>query len=248
MRAIYRSFRSRQLITLAIVLFVLFGVAFATIGSWRHIQTGTEFQEQRPVIVLDPGHGGVDPGAIGTNGAEEKDINLSIALCLRDILTANGWEVIMTRDEDIAINDPQYKKISQVKTSDLKKRLQIFEEHPEAIAITIHQNHFTQERYNGAQMFYGRKNPESQLIAEAIQTAFRENLQPENSRAIKRSTSDVYILHNATVPAVLVECGFLSNASECALLCDEEYQQKTAFTIYCGLLEYCRQKAEKTLT
>jgi N-acetylmuramoyl-L-alanine amidase len=194
--------------------------------------------EQSRVIVLDAGHGGADPGAVGVNGVLEKDINLDIALCLRDMLEASGWEVILVREDDISVNDPQYTKISQVKTSDLKNRLKLFEAHPEGVALSIHQNHFTQERYHGAQMFYGRENSQSLPLAESIQSSFRELLQPENTRQVKPSTKDVYIVYHSTIPTVLVECGFLSNQAECDLLCDPEYRQKVAFAIYCGLLRY----------
>lgn len=189
-------------------------------------------------IIIDAGHGGVDPGAIGVNGVDEKEINLQIALCLRDILTANGYEVVMIRDEDVSIHDPKYTKISQIKTSDLKKRLKIIEKYPDALAVSIHQNHFQKEQYHGAQMFYGRVNPESKALAQSIQNAFRQNLQPDNERQIKKSTSDVYIVNNAKNPIVLVECGFLSNWEECEKLCDEEYQRQAAFTIFCGISAY----------
>lgn len=201
------------------------------------VQTQAEPEPVR-TVVLDAGHGGADPGAVGVNGALEKDINLEIVLCLRDLLEASGWEVILVRDADVSVNDPQYTKIAQVKTSDLKNRLKLFEAHPEALAISVHQNHFTQERYHGAQMFYGGENPESEPLAESIQGAFRELLQPDNARQIKPSTKDVYIIYHSTVPTVLVECGFLSNEAECAQLCDPTYRQQVAFTIYAGLLRY----------
>ncbi len=230
--------KGKLLLGLFVLLLALAGIAWASTAAIRLYTAGGPASDGKPVIIIDAGHGGIDPGAIGVNKSEEKNINLEIALCLRDILSANGWEVIMTRAEDISINDPKYTKVSQVKTSDLKNRLKIFEEHPEAVAISIHQNHFTQEKYNGAQMFYGRKNPESQPLAESIQAAFRENLQPDNSRVVKRSTKDVYIIYNATIPTVLVECGFLSNWSDCTQLCDEEYRQKVAFTIFSGIVNY----------
>lgn len=239
----YKTVRGGRLLAFGLCALLLAGGALAVARGLSHVSAGAQAAADPPVVVIDAGHGGVDPGAIGTNGAQEKEINLAIALCLRDLLEASGYRVVMTRQEDVSIHDPQYTKIAQIKTSDLKKRLQIIEDHPEALAISIHQNHFTQEKYSGAQMFYGRKNPESRPLAEAIQAAFRERLQPENSREVKRSTGDVYIIHNATAPVVLVECGFLSNGAECALLCDEEYQRKAAFTIYCGILSYSQQKA-----
>lgn len=187
-------------------------------------------------VVIDPGHGGFDPGAIGVNKVLEKDINLAISLALRDILIANGYEVIMTRETDTAIHDKKNASLRSSKTSDLKNRLKIIESHPKAIAVSIHQNEFKSEKSHGAQMFYGRKNEASKVLAESIQKAFVTNLQPDNKRVVKRSTADVYIVHNAETPIVLVECGFISNWEEAKLLSEEEYQQKVAFTIYCGIV------------
>ncbi len=189
-------------------------------------------------VVIDAGHGGVDPGAIGANNCIEKDINLKIAINLRDILTASGYKVIMTRDSDIALHDEKYKRIGQIKTSDLKNRLKIIDENSDAITIMIHQNHFTVEKYNGAQMFYGRVNPKSQQLADSLRKSFKDNLQPNNERQIKRSTKDVYVLHNAKGPIVLAECGFISNYAEAEQLCNEEYQQKVAFTLFSGIEGY----------
>lgn len=203
--------------------------------------------EARPTIVLDAGHGGIDPGAIGVNQAKEKDLNLAIALRLRDILTLNGYKVIMIREDDISVHDAGISRIASIKTSDLKNRLCLINSYPNALALSIHQNFFEQQKYHGAQMFYGRKNPESQKLAEALQAAFRDTIQPDNERVVKRSTSDVYIIHNAESPTVLVECGFLSNPTECQNLCDEEYQQKVAFTIFHGICDYyARQNKEES--
>lgn len=189
-------------------------------------------------IVIDAGHGGADGGAVGVNGEVEKEINLKIALTLRDMLESVGFETIMTREEDISIHDKKYEKLSQQKTSDIKNRLKIIEEYPQGICVSIHQNHFSEEKYHGAQMFYGVKNPQSPLIAQFIQQSFVNHLQPDNQRQIKEGTNSIYLLKNATVPIVLVECGFLSNEEEGAMLSNEEYQQKTAFAVFCGIIEY----------
>lgn len=224
----------RALVAGAAVFFLLTG--FAVFTFWRGPTTfsGGDVAAEKPVIVIDAGHGGVDPGAVGDNGALEKDINLAVALCLRDILRINGYEVIMTREEDISIHDPGITKISAIKTSDLKNRLQLLDSCPDALAVSIHQNSFPQSQYHGAQMFYGPNHPDSLPLANAIQTAFRA-LQPDNERAVKRATSDVYIIYNARLPIVLVECGFVSNPEECRNLCDTQYQQKIAFSIFAGI-------------
>lgn len=194
--------------------------------------------DDEKLIILDPGHGGADPGAIGINDCEEKDINLKISLFLRDMLIANGYSVIMTREEDISIHDSKYKKIASQKVSDIKNRLAIMNEHPDTTVILIHQNEFGEEKYHDAQMFYGVKNENSKQLAEVLQESFKSRLQPENTRQIKRGTTSVYLLRQAQNPIVLAECGFLSNYSEAELLCDEEYQKKAAFALFCGIVEY----------
>jgi len=218
-----------------LVLFVVLTLVLAVGGIAKAVETNNRKTGQIKQVVIDAGHGGGDPGAIGVNGANEKDINLKISIYLRDILIANGYEVIMTRETDISIHDEKHTKTSKIKTSDLKNRLKLIESHPDAIAVLIHQNEFTSKKSCGAQMFYGRKNEESIALAQSIQDAFVKNIQPDNNREIKKSTKDVYIINNAKNPIVLVECGFISNPNEADLLVDEEYQKKVAFTIFCGI-------------
>lgn len=219
---------------------VLFGVAIIfvlvsmVIGT-QSLPAVAELSEVKKVII-DAGHGGVDPGAIGIGGIEEKTINLAISLYLKDILTVNGYEVIMVRENDISVNDSKYTNISSLKTSDLKNRLRLIESYPDAIAVSIHQNKYPLSSAQGAQMFYGRKNQQSKVLAQAIQTEFAEQLQLSNKRQIKPSTSSVFVLHQATIPITLVECGFISNQNDVSLLVDAEYQQKVAFAIFCGIV------------
>lgn len=201
------------------------------------IQTNTDVGISRKVIV-DAGHGGVDSGAVGVNGEFEKDINLKIALHLKEILEFAGFEVIMIRDTDISLHDASADTISRKKVSDLKKRLDIINSNPDAIAVSIHQNKFSEDTSSGAQMFYGVLNPKSPALATSIQDAIVQNIQPENKRSIKKGTKSVYLLMKASIPMVLVECGFLSNAEEAAKLSTEEYQKEMAFAIFSGLTAY----------
>ncbi len=212
----------------SVIVIVISGIRYAVLSNSNNLK----YVKQ---VVIDPGHGGVDPGAIGVDNIIEKDINLAISLYLKDILISNGYEVTMTRDTDIAINEDGIKSIRKIKTSDLHNRLKIIEDNPDAIAISIHQNKFPTQKPSGAQMFYGRKNEQSKVLAQSIQEAFVENVQPNNKRLIKRSTTDVYIVHNAKNPIVLVECGFISNYNDASQLTNEEYQQKVAFSIFCGI-------------
>lgn len=189
-------------------------------------------------IILDPGHGGEDGGAVGWNDTVEKDINLAIAQKLRYLLELQGFTVLMTREEDVMTCDPDAEGITARKKSDMHNRLALMNEHPDAVVLSIHQNLFEQSKYHGAQMFYGKNNPWSKELAQSLQDAFASQLQPDNSRQIKEGKKDLYLLWQSKNPIVLVECGFLSNPEECEKLTQEEYQNQTAFTILAGLMAW----------
>lgn len=196
-----------------------------------------EVSENELIVVIDAGHGGEDSGAVA-NSVLEKDINLEIALKLRDMLKASGIEVKMIRESDISIYDTASGTIRERKVSDLKNRVEIVNSNKKNILVSIHQNKFEQSQYSGAQMFYSTNNNKSQVLAENIRKSITGLIQPENKRELKQGGSDIYLLNKATVPAVIVECGFISNEEEAKNLSDEEYQSKMAFAIYCGILEY----------
>lgn len=196
----------------------------------------------RPVVILDPGHGGIDGGA-QANGIVEKDINLAIAQNLRDLLSLQGFHVIMTREDDRSIHDEGITQIARQKRSDLHNRLAITENHPEAILISIHQNQFPQPSCQGAQIFYSQNRPESQKLAQAIQESFQRNLQPENDRQIKPAQNNLFLLYEAKIPAVMAECGFLSNPQEAQKLSQTEYQEQAAFVILEGLMDFLLDSA-----
>ncbi len=188
-------------------------------------------------IVLDAGHGGMDGGASGASSIE-KDINLDITLKLADMLTLSGYEVVLTRDKDISIHDNGLKSIHEQKVSDLRNRLKLVKNQINPYFFSIHQNHFGQSQYSGAQMFYSENNEESKLIAQILQDKFVSNLQKENKRQIKPAGNNLYLLYNLKCPAVLIECGFLSNPAEEKLLNNGEYRTKVAFTIYSSITAY----------
>ncbi len=192
---------------------------------------------QRPVIVLDAGHGGLDSGAVGKTGVLEKDINLSIVLHLQQLLEMSGFETVLTRDEDISIYDAGVEGIRNQKISDMDNRLEIIRSHPDSMFLCIHQNNYKDPQYFGAQMFYNNNHPDNRTLAQTMQNRFAA-LQEGNNREIKLSGEELFLLHNTDYPSLMIECGFLSNPDEEALLSTTEYQQKVAFTIYSGLLEY----------
>ncbi len=185
-------------------------------------------------VVIDAGHGGFDGGCIGYSGSLEKDINLAISKKLGDMLSLFGFEVEMTRDDD---SDTATKGRSDVKKSDIHNRVNIIDKHSDTIAISIHQNEYKDRSVKGAQVFYGVKNPQSETLAKSIQDSLRDILDNENQRQIKKGDSSIYILKNTTAPIALVECGFLSNPNEEALLKTDAYQSKVAFAITCGLIQ-----------
>lgn len=201
--------------------------------------TDAPVNDTKPIFVIDAGHGGEDGGTVSADGLVEKDVNLKIALKLKKLLTFSGFDVVMTREEDISIHDQGAEDVKKRKVSDLKNRLEICNGDSSNIFVSIHQNQFTNSKYSGAQVFYSPNNSKSQLMATDIKDAFQGLLQPENEREIKKADNNIYLLWNAQVPAVVVECGFLSNPDEAYLLSTEEYRDKVAFTIYCGLLNYC---------
>ncbi len=189
-------------------------------------------------VVIDAGHGGEDGGASGFSGMPEKDINLAIAKDLEQLLSVSGYQVVMTRTDDTEIGDNTLSTTRKRKVSDMHQRLKILEGQGNCFFISIHQNHFTQSQYNGTQIFYSKNNPESKTLSEDIRARVVELLQKDNKRETKPATSSIFLLWEAKVPAVLVECGFLSNPQEEAKLEDPSYQQKMAFSIYNGFLDY----------
>lgn len=191
-------------------------------------------------IVLDPGHGGFDPGKVGINKALEKDINLSIALKLKALLEDKGIRVIMTREEDRGLYS---KNDSDKKRSDMRNRVNVINSTDALFAVSIHQNSFSQEAIKGLQVFYYQGSEKGQLLAETIQDYAKNTLKDGNHRVAKANSS-YYMLRSSKCPLVIVECGFLSNRREAALLQEDEYQEKVAYGIMLGLLAYINQNSD----
>lgn len=200
--------------------------------------TAETSRDKAPTVIIDPGHGGVDGGAVGVGGVVEKNINLSISLKLRAFFQASGFQVIMTREDDRSIYDPGADTIRRQKTTDLHNRLAIIKKNPNAVFISIHQNKFPDGQYSGTQMFYSPNNGGSKELASLLQKDIVSMLQPDNHREIKEAGKNLFILYYSKTPSVMVECGFLSNQREAALLQKDDYQQKMAFAIYYGTLHY----------
>ena len=194
----------------------------------------------RKTVIVDAGHGGDDGGAIGIDGTVEKDINLDISLKLEKILKFYGFNVIMTRTEDVMTCDDGLDSLRKRKVSDIHNRFDLMGKNPDAVFISVHQNKFEDTSQHGTQVFYSGNNEKSKVLAEAIQTSITSAVQPENGRVVKKSGSGIYLLSHAKIPAVLVECGFISNPDEVKKLKDESYRMKLAILIADGLLKYLR--------
>lgn len=195
-----------------------------------------------PVIVVDAGHGGMDGGAVGVDGSVEKEINLVLAKKLRAMLEFAGFGTVMTREDDRMLIDGSV--TSKKKMHDLKNRLAVVrdirESGKEAVLVSIHMNNFTESRYSGLQVWYAGGDEGSASLASTVQSYARTFLDKNNTREIKKATSAIYLLDRADFPAVLIECGFLSNPEECAKLGTDEYQTELALTIFAAISEYFR--------
>lgn len=224
------------LLVLSILFAILFGIAEKT-RTKNDVDTVNKTPSSPlPTVILDAGHGGEDGGATSSDGLLEKDLNLSLALAMRDILTANGIVVILTRETDTLLYDRNADFQGQKKKLDMAARLKIANETPNAVFVSIHMNTYPHPSCQGVQVWYSENNEDSFELAKTIQSTTQELLQNENDRAVKRSGSSIYLLRKLECPAVLVECGFLSSPEEAALLADESYRQQLALVLCLGIL------------
>ena len=193
-----------------------------------------------PVVVIDPGHGGEDGGCSAADGTTEKELNLEMSRCITDILNASGYRTVMTRETDTLLYDmygdlTDYK--GHKKTYDLRNRLRFTKEAGAEYLVSIHMNKFTDSRYSGLQVYYSPNTGESLAMADRIQGYTEKYLQTDNDRLTKKAGSAIYLLNRSEIPAVLVECGFLSNSEEAASLCDPVYRRKLSVCIAAGIID-----------
>lgn len=227
------------------IIFLCVILLICSLFSEKGIETIKRMTGSEPggiTVVIDAGHGGFDPGKIGVNKVLEKDINLSIAYKLKKFLEQNDIKVIMTREDDNGL----YKASDRNKKSvDMSKRVSIINSSDALIAISIHQNSFSQESSRGAQVFYHQNSEQGKILAEILQERVKNTINDGNHRLAKSNTS-YYMLRKTRCPLVIVECGFLSNWSEAALLKDDLYQEKMAWAINLGTMEYINKvRADK---
>lgn len=219
----------KKIMELIFALAVLAGLLFAGDKVRTYVSVQQE-NVRRNLVVLDPGHGGRDPGKVGAQGEQEKDINLAISLKVKERLEKDGMEVVMTREKDVMLADED---ASNKKLEDLNNRIRIINERQPAVAASIHQNSYSDASVKGAQVFYFTHSDKGKQAAEAMQKELLE-FDQENTRKIKANDT-YYLLKKTEVPTVIVECGFLSCPEEEALLTDEAYQKKLAEAIAKGI-------------
>lgn len=197
----------------------------------------------RPVVVIDPGHGGEDGGAVAPDGTEEADINLAVAQRLDFLLHFLGRDTLLLRDSDISLHDPSASTIREKKVSDIHNRVDAVNAQTDPYLISIHQNFFPSSKYRGAQVFYGG-NPQSQPWAERTRGNLRSCLDPENKRETKPIDRGIYLMNHVSCPALLIECGFLSNPEERCLLKDGSYQTALAVVIAGSYIQSTQEEGE----
>jgi len=193
-------------------------------------------------VVIDAGHGGEDPGAVSDySGLKEKDVNLIIAKRVKELLEAENFKVIMTREEDVLNYKEGTQRYTSKRAQDLMNRKKKIDESGADIAVSIHLNKFSQTQYYRAQVFFPPRSQESQELAETIQKALREKVDPGNKREALVKDNKLIILRDLKVPTVIVECGFLSNRQEEQKLADADYQEELAQAIKDGIVEYFKK-------
>ncbi len=213
-----------------IVIFLISTIVF-TLNNIYISTSNTNINNR--VIILDAGHGGEDGGASSKDGTLEKDLNLSITLKLKEILEKNNFKVILTRQDDNALDNGE-STISKRKNADLNNRIKLINSSNADMIVSIHMNSFPQEKYYGFQTFYKKNCEYSKELATNIQNCMKNNIDIENNR-VEMEINNVKIIERANIPAVLVECGFLSNEKEAQRLKAEEYQIKLAKGIFDGI-------------
>lgn len=196
----------------------------------------TDASAPNGTVLIDPGHGGFDGGAVAVDGTTEKHLNLAVSLCLRDLLHVCGVPVTMTRQTDVGLEEDTATTIREKKSSDMRRRLAMYDE--ASLVISVHQNHFSVPKYSGTQLFYSVHHPDGALLAQSVRDSVVSWVQPQNTRELKRATDGIFLLYHTTTPAVLVECGFLSNAEEREKLKTPAYQQQLAFAVMAGYWHY----------
>lgn len=224
----------RKWTILYVLSLIVLVISFALITrQGEAVQTSAEASctREMPILIIDPGHGGEDGGAVSADGTIESHINLAISLTASDLARLLGWEVYMTRQDDISIHDSSAQTLREKKVSDLKNRVKLCNDIEDAMLISIHQNSIPSAKsVMGAQVFYNQI-PESAELAQTVQGILNQTVNSSHPKSAKSIGDSSYLMKSVHIPAILVECGFLSNDAETQLLKSSEYQLKIALCI-----------------
>lgn len=228
---------NKKTIRIAVLSIFVLVFSFALISDQKESVPTVSLPVSGKTIVIDAGHGKPDEGAESSRGTTEAETNLKIALKLQNLLEQSGSSVILTRSDENSIYDIDSKTLRQKKISDIHNRVKIGNESSADIFVSIHLNKIPQQQYDGWQTFYNAKSAEGQKLAVSIQNNLNDAIQKENNRVAK-SIDNIYIVKHVEIPITIVECGFLSNPDEEKLLLEDEYQNKLAWGIYNGIVDY----------
>lgn len=212
------------------LIFVLVGMISGAALKYLPLQASSLTKTEQVCVIVDPGHGTPDGGAVGVNGTMEKDINLAISLKLREVLEGKGMRVVMTRSDDNAIYDENCSTIREKKRSDMAKRLEIMQNTNADLFVSIHMNSFPESSASGLHLFYAKKYEKIKPLAEDMQRRM-SSVTKAKMHVVKAADSKLFLMKNPPLASILIECGFLSNAAEEKKLNDEEYQAKLAWAI-----------------
>ncbi len=229
--------KKRMIMLLNLVVLVVVVCSVKNININKQTKETVALPITNKTIVLDAGHGGEDGGAVSNNGTTEANTNLKIALKLQNLLEQSGCNVILTRSDDNAIYDIDSKTLKEKKVSDIKERVKIGNNSSADIFVSIHLNKIPQQQYYGWQTFFKNGNDQGEKLANKIQENLNEAIQKENKR-VPLKIDNVYIIKHVEIPTCIVECGFLSNPEEEKQLMQDEYQNRLAWGIYTGIIDY----------
>ena len=228
---------NKKTIRIFVFSIFIFALGFAFISDQKESVPTVSLPVSGKTIVIDAGHGKPDEGAESSRGTTEAETNLKIALKLQNLLEQSGCSVVLTRSDENAIYDIDSKTLRQKKISDIHNRVKIGNESSADIFVSIHLNKIPQQQYDGWQTFYNAQNADGQKLAVSIQKSLNDAIQKENNRVAK-SIENIYIVKHVEIPLTIVECGFLSNPEEEKLLLEDEYQNRLAWGIYNGIIDY----------
>lgn len=235
-------FLFRKKVILTAVLCITAGIAVGTGLRYFPQKSTLRADGERLRVIVDAGHGAPDGGAVGADGTQEKDINLAIARKLEEVLTGKGIEVVMTRIDDNGLQEDGLSTIRQMKKSDMNKRMSIMKNSSADLFVSIHMNYFKKESANGLHVFYAQNHPEAEELAKSIQERV-SGITGAATHTVKTADKSLFLMKKPPLPAILVECGFISNGAEVRKLKTDDYQSRIAWAIGDSIEKYYKNNA-----